>query len=139
MTTHPPQTRRSHRDDGAAALEFALVLPLLLLLLFGIVDFSRAYNTHISLTAAAREGARVLALNSGDPVQVTRDAAPSIPAAAITVTTTSCPNPGDPARVEASTSFDYITPVSGLVTALGGGAFASPITLTGIGVMRCGG
>lgn len=120
-------------------MEFALVLPLLLLLIFGMVDFSRAYNAHISLSGAAREGARVLALGTGDPVQVTKDAAPSIPSADINVTATACPNPGDPARVEASTSFDYITPISGLMSMVGGSGLASPITITGIGVMRCGG
>lgn len=125
--------------EGAAAVEFALVLPLLLLLLCGIVDFSRAYNAHVSLSGAAREGVRVLALGTGDPTTTTRDAAPSLPPGDITVTTTSCSNPGDPARVEASYQYSYITPVSGLLQLIGGSALASPLTITGIGVMRCGG
>ena len=47
------------RSERAAALvEFAIVLPVLLLLVFGIIDFGRALNTQNNLTAAVREGAR---------------------------------------------------------------------------------
>ncbi len=45
-------------ERGAAAVEFALVLPLLVLLVFGIVQFGIAYNRVQGLQAAAREGAR---------------------------------------------------------------------------------
>ena len=54
------------RDRGAAAVEFALVVPLLLLLVFGIIDFSRAYNTRVTLTEAAAEGARALSIGRSD-------------------------------------------------------------------------
>lgn len=50
--------RRFRRDDGAAAVEFALVLPLLLILVFGIIDFGRLMYTANTLTSAVREGAR---------------------------------------------------------------------------------
>ena len=54
---------RADRDErGVAAVEFAIVLPLLILLVFGIVEFSVAYNRQQGLHAAAREGARVAAL-----------------------------------------------------------------------------
>jgi Flp pilus assembly protein TadG len=49
-------------DAGAAAVEFALVAPLLVLLICGIVDLGRAYATLNQLTASAREGARVAAV-----------------------------------------------------------------------------
>jgi Flp pilus assembly protein TadG len=52
--------RRSER--GSAAVEFAILLPLLVLLLFGIIEFSIAYNHAQGLHAAAREGARVASL-----------------------------------------------------------------------------
>ncbi len=55
----PPNARR---DRGAAAVEFVLVLPVLLLLVFGIVDFGRMLNAQIVVTEAAREGARAAAL-----------------------------------------------------------------------------
>ena len=51
--------RRVWRDQrGQSLVERALVLPLLLLLLAGIVDLGRAFYSHIAITNAAREGAR---------------------------------------------------------------------------------
>jgi len=57
------------RSDNAAALvEFAIVLPILLLFVFGIVDFGRALFTANNLTAAVREGARLASTQiSPDP------------------------------------------------------------------------
>jgi Flp pilus assembly protein TadG len=49
--------RRTER--GANLAEFAIIAPLLLLLLAGIADFGRAFQTYIVLTNAAREGARM--------------------------------------------------------------------------------
>jgi Flp pilus assembly pilin Flp len=49
-------TRRD--QQGAAAVEFALLLPLLVLLLFGMIEFGLAFNTRIQATNAAREAAR---------------------------------------------------------------------------------
>jgi Flp pilus assembly pilin Flp len=48
----------SRQQDGAAAVEFALLLPLLVLLLFGFIQFGTAFNTRIQATNAAREAAR---------------------------------------------------------------------------------
>jgi Flp pilus assembly protein TadG len=55
--------RRSIRDEGGqAAVEFALVLPFLLVLVIGIVEFGRAWNEHQVITDAARETARAASL-----------------------------------------------------------------------------
>lgn len=55
-------TRRRMRvwgsEDGQALVEFALVVPVLLLLILGLVEFARAWNTQQVLTDAAREGLR---------------------------------------------------------------------------------
>jgi len=49
----------SHRDDrGAAAVEFALVLPILLVLVLGIVQFGITFSQWLEMEHAAREGAR---------------------------------------------------------------------------------
>ncbi len=71
--------RRWKRDEGGqAAVEFALILPFLLIMLIGIVEFGRAWNEHQVITDAARETARRACL--GDDItlataeQVAKDA-----------------------------------------------------------------
>ena len=54
--------RRYRGDGGASLVEFALVLPLLALFLFGIVQFGLAYDQKQSINSAAREGARSAAI-----------------------------------------------------------------------------
>jgi Flp pilus assembly protein TadG len=50
--------RRSHREGGQAVVELALVLPIMLLLLLGIVQFGTVFRDYIALTDATRVGAR---------------------------------------------------------------------------------
>lgn len=52
-------TRSELRDTrGTAVVEFALIFPILAILLFGVIDFGRAYFLRTNLVSAAREGAR---------------------------------------------------------------------------------
>ena len=52
--------RNLHRSEkGAAAVEFALLLPLLMMILFGIIEFGIALHQQSILTNASREGARL--------------------------------------------------------------------------------
>jgi len=53
---------KGHFERGAAAVEMALVMPLLILMIMGIIDFGRIFNGEIQLSQAAREGARIAAL-----------------------------------------------------------------------------
>lgn len=53
--------RDETRQRGAALVEFALLLPLLLVLMLGVVSVGIAYNHQISLTHAAREASRFAA------------------------------------------------------------------------------
>jgi len=57
-------TRRPGRESAQSVLEFALVLPLFLLLLFGLIDFSRLVFTYVSLSNGTREMARVGAIST---------------------------------------------------------------------------
>jgi Flp pilus assembly protein TadG len=64
-------------ERGAAAVEFALVAPLLVLLIFCIIDLGRAFATLNQLAAAARQGARVAAVlpdPDGTQLEQVRDA-----------------------------------------------------------------
>lgn len=54
--------RRRHRENGVAALEFALVAPLLLALLFGIISYGFMLSFRQGISQAAAEGARVFAV-----------------------------------------------------------------------------
>jgi hypothetical protein len=51
-----PEVQRS----GQALVEFVLVLPILLLLVFGLLDFARAWSAHHAIADAAREGTRLV-------------------------------------------------------------------------------
>ena len=129
--------RNAPRDRGAVAVEFALLLPMLLLLLFGIIDFGRALNAQITLTQAAREGARIAALGESNVVSGTQAAATGLSPVAVTVT--SCPagaGTGVNAVVKASYSFSFVTPLSAIAGILGS-SLGSTMTLTATGVMPC--
>jgi Flp pilus assembly protein TadG len=55
--------KRLRSESGAALIEFALVLPILLLLLLGIVDLAKAFNYANDSTHLANEGARWAVVN----------------------------------------------------------------------------
>lgn len=135
--------RDTPRDRGAVAIEFALLLPVLLLLLFGIIDFGRALNASITLTQAAREGARLAAVADANGVPNTRATVTARTQAAatglnpVTVTVTTCtPNETGDATVKASYVFKFITPVAAISSMLGS-SFGSSMTLTATGDMPC--
>ena len=131
-------TKTRLRDErGASVVEFAFIVPLLLVLVLGIAEFGRAFQVSGTLSAAAREGVRVMAL-SNDPAAAraaVRSAAPALdPAvtnAQITITPASCPVSGTgttTVRVTVTYPLPFITDF-----------FGSGVDLTGTGVMRCNG
>ena len=68
-----PRGRREFRRDqrGTALVEFALIAPLLFLLLFGIIDFGRALDYYNQVTQLSGQGARAAAVNlnpDGSPI-----------------------------------------------------------------------
>lgn len=122
------------RDDrGATALEFALVLPVLLVLLFGTMEVGRLLQVQATLSAAAREGARVMAVQ--DDAGAARDAvlgsatslSPVLRADAVQVDPGRCTDPTATVTVVVR----YRAPsLTGLL---------SGWDLTGEAAMRCGG
>lgn len=56
------KNRRSKGERGSATLEFAIILPVFLLILMGIVEFGRVLMVQQMLVTAAREGARAASL-----------------------------------------------------------------------------
>lgn len=67
---------KRRRERGQAMVEFALILPVLLALLCGIIDFGWLYYNQLTLTNAAREGARYAVIHY-DPSTTWREDAQS--------------------------------------------------------------
>lgn len=63
--------RKMHRDqNGQSLVEFALILPLLLLIVMGILEFGLMFNVYLTINNASREGARLGSVTEGDPVSI---------------------------------------------------------------------
>lgn len=119
-------------ERGAAAVEFALVAPILVLLVFGIIEFSRAYNAQVSLSNAAREGVRVMAISNDQTAAKTaaKNAAvslnPRLQDTNFTFSPASCTS-----GAQMSVTINYT-----LSTLTG---FAGPFAMQGVGAMVCSG
>ncbi|KRE39435.1 hypothetical protein ASG73_03690 [Janibacter sp. Soil728] len=113
----------------------AIVLPLLLLVIAGIVDFGRFFLTEIQLTNAVREGARaaVIGETPANIILRTQTAAPVVAGLAVT-TPQLCP--GTDAEVRATADFDWILLEPAM--SMFGAAGALP-EAKATAVMRCGG
>lgn len=123
-------------ERGASAVEFALILPVLLTIVFGLIEFGFVFNAQISLAQATREGVRVAAVDAEADVaameQRMRDAFLGFvgePDAG--PTSNACdPDDGDPQLARLSGSVDHFqTPIFRV------GGF----DLSSEAVMRCGG
>jgi Flp pilus assembly protein TadG len=60
-----------HSKRGSAIIEFAVILPIFMTMLFGMVEFGRVLSVQHIVNSAAREGARVASLPGTDNVAVT--------------------------------------------------------------------
>ena len=125
------------KDRGSAAVEFALILPVLLLLVFGIIDFGRLLNAKITLNQAAHEGARAAAVQGEDAARATiAKVLGGMAGGAGDPTITACgpqPLPGEDATVTVTYHFNYVTPLA----ILGGFGDANGNTLTATAVVPC--
>lgn len=139
LRTGKPST--SKNQSGAVAVEFALVLPIFLVLVLGIFEFGRAFNIQISLSEAAREAARYAAIHQSDSTYTVGDAQAAGVAAApsvdldpddIAITSTGT----NPCNVEVTISYStpWMTGFPGLVPGM-----PAELNISGTGVMRCGG
>ena len=126
-------------ERGAAAVEFALILPILLLLVLGVVEFSRVYNVQISLSNAAREGARYMAIHHVEPPATQDTKEKAIEAAPSIINPTL--DEGDVEVSDDCASLEStVTVTINYEVALISGFFDfTTVPLTGKGVMQCGG
>ncbi|MGX1160145.1 TadE-like protein [Arthrobacter sp. SLBN-100] len=123
---------RESSERGAAAVEFAILLPVLLLLVLGTMEFGRAYNSQITLTNAGREGVRVMVI-ANDPIAA-RTAAKN---AAASVSTTISDSDITLSTNVCSTGTQVTLTIKYNLPTMTG--IAGPFPMTGKGVMLCGG
>ena len=60
------------RQRGQSLLEFAIVLPLLLLIVLGVIEFGRAYYQYNTLSKAVRQGARYMSMHAYDAIELAK-------------------------------------------------------------------
>lgn len=132
-------------ETGQALVEFTMILPVFLLLLFAMVDFGRGFYTWLLVTNAAREGARVAAVQSDNATINTRiydsfcDSYPSscgLDPAKLTITKTNVLGPrGSAVEIDLSYAFEYVTPIGNIIALVSGGSLTTP-TITAHTSMR---
>jgi Flp pilus assembly protein TadG len=136
--------RLQRKEEGSELIEMAIVLPLLLLLIMGIIDFGFLFQRYVVLTNAAAEGARVASLPGYTSADVTARVNAyatngGIKGSVSAVTTpVSLPGagggswPGSQVTVSYVYNFSYVGPIAKLF----GGGSGGAVTLTSRSTMR---
>ena len=143
--------RKEKGEKGQALVEFALLVPIFLILLFAIVDFGMGFHSWITVTNSAREGARIGAVQASTAeiearVKATSDLINEDANMTVTVgcgpssdppPTGTCPSqPGESVVVRVDYDYDLITPLASLVAFLSGDTIGPTLTLTSTAEMR---
>lgn len=119
-------------ERGAVAVELAILAPVLIMILMGIMEFGRAYNVQVSLTNAAREGVRNMAINNNQATAraAAKNAATQLsPALADGNIVFSAPICTEDSQLTVTINYSLST-MTGI---------AGPFGMTGKGTMLCGG
>lgn len=131
---------------GQSLVEFALVLPILLIMIFGIIDFGMGLRSYISLTNATREGARFAAVgnpagtypadcdgvSSDDVIGRVCVAIEGLKLTDLNSVSVTYPNgtgPGNSVIVAADYTYEYITPLGDMINFFSGGSFPDSLSL----------
>jgi Flp pilus assembly protein TadG len=120
-----PKRISLRNQQGQSMTEFALVLPILALLLFGVIQFGIVFNNYLTLTDAVRAGARKAAVSrrlpdpEGAAVAATRNAAVNLRQSDLTVDVTVTPSWQAGAETSVEASYPYSINLLGLVVKSG--------------------
>jgi len=122
-------------DSGMALIEAAFVLPVLLVLAMGMLDFGRAFHFKHLLDEAAREGARVAVVTTPDPDIVTSRVNAVLGAGGITPTSVvvAGPDAAHMVTVTVDATFTFVTPG---VYSLFNASFGNTLSMRGQSTMR---
>jgi Flp pilus assembly protein TadG len=140
---------RLKRDDGAALIEAAFTLPLMLFVCIGILEFGRAYQAWQVVTNASREGARIAVLPGMDDTAVTTRVKTYLSAGALdkadvtavviqrnTTVSIGGTNTASASKVTVNYPFEFMVfqPVAQLVAS--GSTVGAPLTMSASTTMR---
>jgi Flp pilus assembly protein TadG len=122
-------SKDGQRERGQALVEFSFVLIAFLILVFGVIDFGMALHSWITVTNAAREGARVAAVHAASDGSVDCSPTPSagtiegkvcetatnLGPDAMTISVTNADpeddSGGEPVRVQVDYEYNFFTPL----------------------------
>lgn len=107
-------------NRGQALVEFALVISILVMIIFGIIEWGRLWMTMNVLTGAAREGVRVAAVTAPDPILVDNAAQNVLTASNITGATVTISGPNAASEVTVTVQYTYNVLTAGIVPGLNG-------------------
>ncbi|MEX1253827.1 MAG: TadE/TadG family type IV pilus assembly protein [Dehalococcoidia bacterium] len=113
--------RFARRERGQNIVEFAIMAPLLFLLVFGIIDFGIGLHSWITVTNAAREGARLGAVHASEAEIIAKveESAHNVDPADLDITVTNEDpdglSTGEPVTVEVAYEYTLMTPLSAML------------------------
>ena len=114
--------KHSRREKGQSLLEFALILPVLLIVLAGVLDLGRIYYSYIAVTDAAAEGATYAAMypqvsDRDEVFQRAQEASRGLVQIDNSMVEVDCPSvaSGAPVTVTVSYSFTVATPLINVI------------------------
>jgi hypothetical protein len=150
--------RKIARGEGAQSLvEFALVVPMLLMLVFGVIDFGLGLRAYISVSSATREGARYAAVGNPAGTFTAGGSGECDGSTSTTVVGKTCATlkgldleniesvtvsypagkaPGESVIVQLDYDYQYITPVQRIVNFLSFGSMSDSLTISAKTDMR---
>ena len=135
----------SRGERGQSLVEFTLIVPIFLLLVFAIVDFGMGLYSWITVTNAAREGARIgtVGADKNTIIARVRDTAGNLDDGNLTVTVGNCVSgcatsgdPGETVTVQVDYNYHLITPLSNVLGTISGGTLGPTINFDATSEMR---
>ncbi len=127
------------KERGQAMVEFVLVLPVFLLLVFAIVDFGMGFHAWLTVTNSAREGARLGAVRgtNAEITQRVQDTADTLDLANMTILVTNAQgDPGESVVVDVDYDYTLITPLDSVLGLISGGSVGPTIKFSSSADMR---